>query len=458
MQMASGSVKHCSMLEHDIRRTGVWGSGWLFVRKALAWALTFLITSSNSRKSSLVYSSMGAPWPTAIRAQSRRPRRPRSSGSSLIMRGGFLLAHLLVAAAERLTFGRDGSFKILHLSDIHYEVGPSTLCRNVPVSLAAFPCSGLNSTAFIRRVLALERPDLVVFTGDVVDWATHPSRAGMDDVYGLMANVPWAATLGNHDDQSDLNRSQVMQYVVGLPHTLSEVNAVGSGDTEAFGNFALDIYSDNVASRPSFRTFHLDSTTHDASITPAQVRWFERSAATRPVEGGEAPPALLFTHVPLEEFHTAVASGRNVSGSWNEKVSFQPVNSGIFRRLAGAGVVAVYSGHDHTNDFCALHEGVQLCYEGSPGYQAYGADGFARRVRVTEVRGHGASVRSWKRLDDDALTRIDLETLWAHPASGAAWGEAATDAAHRRWHGVADPQALPDPDQWDSSAPAFAAQ
>eukprot|EP00966_Prymnesium_polylepis_P256532 5926255-Prymnesium_polylepis.1 len=92
----------------------------------------------------------------------------------------------------------------------------------------------------------------------------------MDDVYGLVAGVPWAATLGNHDDQSDLNRSQVMQYVVGLPRTLSEVNTVCSGDTEAFGNFVLDIYRDSTASRPSFRTFHLDSTTHDASISPAQ--------------------------------------------------------------------------------------------------------------------------------------------------------------------------------------------
>eukprot|EP00966_Prymnesium_polylepis_P263647 6090575-Prymnesium_polylepis.1 len=60
------------------------------------------------------------------------------------MRCGCLLAHLLIAAAERLNFGRDGSFKILHLSDIHYEVGPATPCRNVPASLAAFPCSGLS--------------------------------------------------------------------------------------------------------------------------------------------------------------------------------------------------------------------------------------------------------------------------------------------------------------------------
>ena len=35
-------------------------------------------------------------------------------------------------------------------------------------------------------------------------------------------------------------------------------------------------------------------------------------------------------------------------------------------------LVEVRVGHDHTNDFCAAWQGVQLCYEGSPGFTAYG--------------------------------------------------------------------------------------
>ena len=159
------------------------------------------------------------------------------------MRGLHYLTIFEIVAASKLTFNSvDGTFKIVHLSDIHYEIGPATQCRNVPLS---YPCSGQNSTDFIQRVLAVEKPDLVVFTGDVIDWATHPAAAGMDDVYSL-APTSWAATLGNHDAQSDLSRSSVLEYVVGMPRGLSQVNALGSGSTEAFGNFVLDVFHSSV--------------------------------------------------------------------------------------------------------------------------------------------------------------------------------------------------------------------
>jgi hypothetical protein len=51
------------------------------------------------------------------------------------------------------------------------------------------------------------------------------------------------------------------------------------------------------------------------------------------------------------------------------------------------------------SDFCILYKGVHLCYEGSPGWQAYGKDGFPRRARVTELRDFGRNVVTWKRLD-----------------------------------------------------------
>ena len=81
--------------------------------------------------------------------------------------------------------------------------------------------------------------------------------------------------------------------------------------------------------------------------------------------------------------------------------------------MATGDVKATFVGHDHTNDFCKKYQGVQLCYEGSPGYQAYGREGWPRRSRVTLIQDYGRRVVSWKRLDDLSASVVDRETLWS---------------------------------------------
>ena len=147
----------------------------------------------------------------------------------------------------RLTFRDDGIFKIVHISDVHYEIGPQTPCRAVTT-----PCTAANSTAFIQRLLNAELPDLVVHTGDIVDWATHPSHAGMDDVYGVSigSKLPWAATLGNHDAQSDLTRKEIMEYIVRMRGSLSQVNALGLGASEAYVSERIPTHNTPNCPRP----------------------------------------------------------------------------------------------------------------------------------------------------------------------------------------------------------------
>eukprot|EP00613_Pedinella_sp_CCMP2098_P006162 CAMPEP_0171612100 /NCGR_PEP_ID=MMETSP0990-20121206/11010_1 /TAXON_ID=483369 /ORGANISM="non described non described, Strain CCMP2098" /LENGTH=397 /DNA_ID=CAMNT_0012175769 /DNA_START=145 /DNA_END=1338 /DNA_ORIENTATION=+ len=334
------------------------------------------------------------------------------------------------APEKRLVFREDGTFKLLHLSDVHYRVINGEAngdCRDIEASGA--PCSGTeNTTDFIRRLIALEKPDLVVHTGDVVDGGTQPVASGMDAVYGVSieSGMPWAASLGNHDSQSDMNRSEVMSYIMGLNNTLSQVNELGPGSgavTESFGNFVLEIFASAQASNPSFRTFHLDSNTNDAPINLDQVKWFNETAASFAAADIKTP-ALMFTHVPLMEYWQAAVSG--ICGSVNEHISSETVNTGLLDAMVADGSVkATFVGHDHTNDYCGSVKGVQLCYEGSPGYQGYGhcldfgprkGKCFGRRARVTEIRNFGETVRSWKRVDSQpypAEVLIDEEVLWS---------------------------------------------
>lgn len=171
----------------------------------------------------------------------------------------------------KLTFKSDGSFKLLHVSDVHYEIPSSELSGCQDIYPSQLPCNNKNSTSFLQWLIEVEKPDLIVHTGDIIDWATYPSTKGMDEYYGVSISnyLPWAASLGNHDDDSPTmqNRSDVINYIVNLPGTLTEIGPIPN----SYGNFVLEIFPSPDSTIPTFRTYHFDSDTNEASITSEQV-------------------------------------------------------------------------------------------------------------------------------------------------------------------------------------------
>lgn len=102
------------------------------------------------------------------------------------------------------------------------------------------------------------------------------------------------------------------------------------------------------------------------------------------------------------------------------------VNSGVLQNLVAMGdVKAVFMGHDHSNDFCGNIDGIWFCYGGGFGYHGYGRPGWSRRGRVivAELAKGKRSwmgverIRTWKRLDDEKLTKIDEQILWEREQS-----------------------------------------
>ncbi|XP_040863375.1 probable inactive purple acid phosphatase 29 isoform X2 [Glycine max] len=151
----------------------------------------------------------------------------------------------------------------------------------------------------------------------------------------------------------------------------------------------------------------------------------KKAYISKPVPQKDTAPGLAYFHIPLPEYATFDSS--NMSGVKQEPdgngISSPSVNSGFFTTLLAAGdVKAVFTGHDHINDFCGNLMNIQLCYGGGFGYHAYGKAGWPRRARVVvaslEKTGKGSwgdvkSIKTWKRLDDQHLTGIDDEVLWS---------------------------------------------
>ena len=174
----------------------------------------------------------------------------------------------LSQSKQSLNFKSDGTFKLIHVSDTHYEYSDNPNCREVDNPQY---CSRKNTTDFLNRVYQLEKPDLVIHTGDIVDWASTPARKAMDAVYGVAINnnLNWVASLGNHDGQADLTREQVMDYIITLNNTLTRLGPYN--DLHTWGNYYLEIMHNNTT---RFRTYHLASDMTSSSINTAQVNWY----------------------------------------------------------------------------------------------------------------------------------------------------------------------------------------
>ncbi|XP_023751893.1 probable inactive purple acid phosphatase 29 [Lactuca sativa] len=328
---------------------------------------------------------------------------------------------------------KKGEFKVLQVADMHYADGRKTPCEDVlPNQL--FHCSDLNTSVFINRMIKAEKPDLIVFTGDnIYGFDATDAASSMNAAFApaISSNIPWAAVLGNHDQESTLSRAGVMKHIVTMKNTLSQLNPEGIEIIDGFGNYNLEVHGVEGTSsmnKSILNLYFLDSGDYSTVssipgygwIKPSQQFWFQETS--RKLQKASKAPGLAYFHIPLPEY--ARFDKSNFTGVRQEGISSASVNSGFFTTLVETGdVKGVFTGHDHLNDFCGKLSGIHLCYGGGFGYHAYGKAGWSRRARVVVVSlgkdENVKSIRTWKRLDDEKLSAIDEQVLWRRSSSGS---------------------------------------
>ncbi|KAF5456397.1 hypothetical protein F2P56_025886, partial [Juglans regia] len=358
-----------------------------------------------------------------------------------------------------LRFRYDGTFKILQVADMHYGNGMITRCRDVLESEFQY-CSDLNTTRFLKRMLEVEKPDFIAFTGDnIFGPSTTDAAESLFKAFGpvMESGLPWAAILGNHDQESTMNREELMSFISLMDYSVSRVNPSAEdlsspvkGGTvtniDGFGNYNLRVYGasgSHLANSSILDLFFLDSGDREVIqgvrtygwIKESQLSWLrsishesqgqkqnsDQSADAFPTA---TSPALAFFHIPIPEVRQLYYN--KIVGQFQDAVACSSVNSGVLQTLISIGdVQAVFMGHDHKNDFCGNLDGIWFCYGGGFGYHGYGKAGWPRRARVILAElGKGDKswigvkrIKTWKRLDDEKLSKIDEQVLWVHQPS-----------------------------------------
>lgn len=183
----------------------------------------------------------------------------------------------LQAQPAELRFRDDGTFRIAQFTDMHLD--PSKP-RRLAESEKTF--------ARLERVLTSERPDLVVFTGDVVTGAPAEGmwRRLLDAVE--RHGIPFCVVLGNHDAEQDLARAEIARIVTSYDGSLNRL-----ADNGELADVELTV-AGRGSDRPAWAFYCLDS--HDYSTIegidgygwffPGQVEWLRACCTARTEANG----------------------------------------------------------------------------------------------------------------------------------------------------------------------------
>lgn len=318
-----------------------------------------------------------------------------------------LLVALSLSAQEApLQFDEHKQFKIAQFTDTHFfKGGPRS-----PEVLEN-----------IRAVMEAEQPNLVVLTGDIVtgrkkEQHSIESWQILTDLL-IEYQVPYAIAFGNHDDEAEVSREELLDYLSKRPFCL--ISDEGGEEVQGSGNYVLPVY--NSRDEVGKLLYCMDSRSYSLAkdkgidgygwFDPSQISWFARTNQDWLSEHPEVQ-SLLFFHIPLPEYKQAFDQGEFRNGIRMEEECAPKINTGMFAAMALEGnVLGTFVGHDHNNNYVAQLYKIALCYGYFSGGNSYG-DLPLNGARVIVLEEGKRSFSTWlRRSDGKVLYKVELPHL-----------------------------------------------
>lgn len=310
-------------------------------------------------------------------------------------------------ASPKLSFGDDGTFTVLILSDLQDTQFTTKLV-----------VSGET------QVLAEYPADLIVLLGDQLEGASPVLSLGNGaanvekTLRTLLApveasGIPFAVVFGNHDYEAPLAIARQVEIYESYANCVGVSHGSYGGED---GAFVLPVYMTN-SDMPAMALYFFDSGSYIANgdydtVSTEQVAWYiQQSTAFRTANSGQALPSVAFCHIPVPEVYelmTEVPKGTTdafkgvgigkgkyympdetkiFTGEVNEAPCPSSINHGLFDAfLANDDVFLTVNGHDHINSFIGSVKGVDIANAPGSSYTSYGMQEIrgARLFRFTE--------------------------------------------------------------------------
>lgn len=274
-------------------------------------------------------------------------------------------------------------FRILSSTDFHF--GDDTALR--------FKCMDM----FMKHIKATT-PDLVVLTGDVIQSKFQHFDAIQFAQFMEKIGVYWAFVFGNHEAREEKGRFKhlLMSCKNSFPHCIA---LEGRKDLFGYGNYCINIMkNENELLRTLFmfdsgrdvieeyvksHGAPADISSYDF-IKDNQKNWYKEKVTALREKYGDVK-SFMYMHIPINEYEEVISPEKQEDGVYPftdkcqviygkayETVGCSKFNSGLFALIKELDSTdAVFSGHDHVNDFCVIYQGVYLVYNQNNGYETY---------------------------------------------------------------------------------------
>ncbi len=276
-----------------------------------------------------------------------------------------------------LSFGKDGKFRILHLTDMQDD---------------QYPAKELQS--FIKKAVENTDPDLVVITGDLVENSRTGDRltdkeaaregvtvegdykatlknvkAAVDAIFAPLEElgVYYVVTQGNNDYSSGIKNSDWLKIYSAYPHCITFDK---SNDKAGKIDNYIEIYK-YKSKKAGYGLWLLDN---GSGFTSEQATWMKNKKTSN-------VPSIVFEHVPVPEVGNLFVKchiwsryallDRGFTGLYrlNHEVasgisymSYPPTGtmSDTYKMWKSKGVKAAFFGHIHTDGYTGEYEGITL--------------------------------------------------------------------------------------------------
>lgn len=299
-----------------------------------------------------------------------------------------LLSFCITANAQAedcsLRFGADGKFTVLQISDPQDDHYPAHDMVNL-----------------IKLSIEQTNPDLIVFTGDIVE-DSRIGDLGIDDesfregvevdsyeqtlenvkvtcaavfAEAENRNIPFAIAQGNNDYACGVTNEDWLKIYNSYKNCIIFDE---SNDKDGRIDYNLEIKASN-SDKTVFNIWLMDTAKN--SVTDEQIDWYKsESSALKAENGGRPIPSILFQHIPTNDMGflfeeckmwdegARLVEGKfyrlnkDVANGYNASAFTIPDNTSTqFKAWKECGdVIGAYFGHWHTEGYTGTYDGIEL--------------------------------------------------------------------------------------------------
>lgn len=280
-----------------------------------------------------------------------------------------------ITTAEPIRFDENGNLRIMHVTDNHLSTD------NVE-----------DTVWLIGEACDREQPDIAVITGDNVENTgdKETTKHLIDKLMGVfdVRDIPVAVTFGNHDSENEngFTREELMAYYNTFDCSVSVDDGKLLSGCGTYNVPVLASDSDKIAFNIwVFDSGDYDEDGHYACVREDQINWYKaKSDLLALLNGGKRVNSLAFQHIIVDEIYDALKKADSKTlfsfehlyndgeyymfdenavnyGTLNETPCPGYLNYGQFAAMAEKGdVLAMFTGHDHTNAFGVKYQGIDI--------------------------------------------------------------------------------------------------